>query len=197
MVHYEPYVEFRTDPLRISLAKASGENVFITIAPGTSFGSDHHTTKLCLRAMEDFFKTKEFDKVLDIGCGSGILAISTAKLGAKSIVAIDVDPLSIREAVRNAQINKSIYKIRFIHGSIESLNDKFNLIVANIVTDKLVLMVGDIRKCMEENGDLVVSGISELKKEKLIKSFLEEGLRLRKEFYEGGWVSLVFEQSNL
>ena len=189
---FEPYVEFRTSASKIPLKTPLGERIFIEIGPGTSFGAAHQTTRLCIRAVEEIFKTKSIGHVLDFGCGSGILGISTAALGAQSVLAIDIDPIAVEESVRDVERNRLSSKIHVLRGSLENIVGKFELVIANIVTDELLRMVEGIKSLLEEGGILLVSGISELKKEKTISGFRGAGFSLNKDFIEGGWVAIWF-----
>ncbi|HWP91645.1 MAG TPA: 50S ribosomal protein L11 methyltransferase [Thermodesulfobacteriota bacterium] len=196
MAYPEPYIEYRTSPSRILLRFPEGEERFIEIAPGTSFGSNHNTTRLCLRAIEEVLKAGKMEKVLDLGCGSGILAISAAALGADSVLAMDIDPIAVEEAIKNVERNGVSTKVRVLRASLEGAKERYDLVMANIVTDELLRLAEGIKKVMKENGVLVVSGISELKREKAISGFKEAGFGLIREFTEDGWVAIWFELSS-
>ncbi|MGH7890083.1 MAG: 50S ribosomal protein L11 methyltransferase [Thermodesulfobacteriota bacterium] len=189
---FEPYVEFRTRVIKIPLRNRIGEQTFIEIGSGSSFGGGHETTRLCIRALEEILKTKTVRNVLDFGCGSGILGISAATLGADSVCAIDIDPVAVMEATENVARNKVESKVDVYHGSLEEVVGKFELVVANIVTDELLRMINGIKCLLERGGMLVVSGISELKKDMAISGFREAGFSLEKEFIESGWVAIWF-----
>ena len=193
MAYSEPYIEYRTSLYRIPLRAPTGEEKFIEIAPGTSFGSNHKTTRLCLMAIEEIFKTGKIERVLDFGCGSGILAISAAVLGADSVLAIDIDPIAVEEAIKNVERNGVITKVGVLRASLEAVKERYDLVAANIVTDELLRMSEGIKMVMDENGVLVVSGISELKREKAISGFKEAGFGLIREFREDGWVAMCFK----
>jgi ribosomal protein L11 methyltransferase len=196
MAYPDPYIEYRTTLSRIPLLVLAGEEKFIEIAPGTSFGSNHNTTRLCLKAIEEVFKTGKIEKVLDFGCGSGILAISAAVLGAGSVLAIDIDPIAVEEAIKNVERNGLSAKVGVLRASLEAVKERYDLVMANIVTDELLRMAEGIKMVMDENGVLVVSGISELKKEKAISGFKEAGFDLVREFTGDGWVAIWFKLSS-
>ena len=168
----------------------------IEIGPGSSFGGEHKTTGLCVRGIEEIFTTKRVKTVLDIGCGSGILGICAAMLGAESVLAIDIDPLAVDEAQKNVEINRVDSKVRVANNSIEDVRGKFELVVANLVRDELIRMAKEIKSVMEENGILLVSGIFEDRKERAISRFKEIGFSLNREFSEGGWVAIWFNLEN-
>ena len=192
MRYFEPYIEFRSRALKVPIKTPGGEEIFIEITPGSSFGGEHKTTGLCVRGIEEIFITKRIKTVLDLGCGSGILGISSAMLGAESVLAIDIDPLAVDEARKNVKINRLDSKVHVANISIEDVRGKFELVVANLVRDELIRMVKEIRSVMEENGILLVSGIFEDRKERAISRFKEIGFSLSREFSEGGWVAIWF-----
>jgi ribosomal protein L11 methyltransferase len=192
MRYFEPYIEFRSRPLKIPLKNSGGQEVSIEIGPGSSFGGEHKTTGLCVRGIEEIFRTRRIKTVLDIGCGSGILGISSAMLGAENVLAIDIDPLAVDEARNNVKINSVDSKVCVTNYSIEDVRGKFELVVANIIRDELIRMAKEIKSVVEDNGILLVSGIFENRKERAILRFKEIGFSLNREFVDGGWVAIWF-----
>jgi len=190
-VYFEPYTEYRSHISKISLISPSGEEILIEIGPGVSFGAEHMTTRLCLRGIEEIFKIKKIKTVLDLGCGSGILGISAKALGAEDVVLIDIDPLAVEEAKRNALRNGVDSRVVILNGSLETIRRKFELVIANIVTDELLRMGEGIKSLIDNEGLLLVSGISELRKERALKGFIDIGFSLKREFVEGGWVAML------
>lgn len=189
---FEPYVEFRTSASKIPLKTRIGDEIIIQIVPGSSFGARHQTTRLCVAAIEEIFKTEDIGNVLDFGCGSGILGISAAVLGAKSVLAIDIDPIAVEESIRNAEINHVSSVVKVLYGSLEDARGKFDLVLANIVTDEVLRTVEGIKRLLDERGIVVVSGISEIKRELAIGGFIEAGFSLKKELIAGGWAAIWF-----
>ncbi len=192
MRYFEPYTEFRSCPSKIPLKTPRGKEVFVEIGPGSSFGAGHQTTRLCIRGIEEIFKTRRIKTVLDLGCGSGILGISCAMLGAESVLAIDIDPVAIEESKRNVETNGVGSKVQILYGSLDNVREKFDLVLANVITDELLRMRGEIKLAVKEDGILLVSGISELKKEYALSGFREIGFSPKREFTEGGWVAIWF-----
>ena len=192
MRYFEPYTEFRSRALNVPVKTPGGEEIFVEITPGSSFGGEHKTTGLCVRGIEEIFKTRKIKTVLDLGCGSGILGISCATLGAENVLAIDIDPLAVDEARKNVKINRLDSKVRVENNSIEDVRGKFDLVVANIIRDELIRMAKEIKSVVEENGILLVSGIFEDRKERAISTFKEIGFSLNREFADGGWVAILF-----
>jgi len=193
MMTMEPYAEFRVKTSRILLRTPDGNDIFIDISPGSSFGAEHSTTRLCVRGVEEIFRTRHINKVLDFGCGSGVLSLCAAALGATEVLGIDIDPVAVNESMINSEINKLNSKMRLQQASIEDIDGKFDLIVANIVTYDLLKYVEVIKSVLDKNGILLVSGISELNKEMAISGFTRSGFQFHKEFVEDGWVALWFD----
>lgn len=194
MKFYEPYNEFRTHTSKISLKNPKGEEIPIEIGPGVSFGAGHHTTRLCIKGIEEIFKTGKVRKVLDFGCGSGVLGMSAAALGAERVLAIDIDPFAVEEAIENVNLNGMGSMVQVLHRSLEDVQERFDLVVANIVTSELLSVRERIKSAVEDNGVLLVSGIYEYKKELAVSGFSEVGFSLAGEFSDGGWVALWFNK---
>ena len=190
-MYFEPYTEYRSHVSKIILRTPDGEEIYIEIGPGASFGAEHMTTRLCLSGIEEIFKIKKIKTVLDLGCGSGILGISAKALGAENVCLIDIDPLAVEEAKRNALRNGVDSRVVILNGSLETIRRKFELVIANIVTDELLRMGEGIKSLIDNEGLLLVSGISELKKDKALWGLIEIGFSFDKEFIEGGWVAML------
>jgi ribosomal protein L11 methyltransferase len=161
----------------------------ILINPGMAFGTgQHETTRLCLEVM---LKYEIPEKVLDVGTGSGILAIAATKLGAKYVIANDLDPDCMKIAIENAEINQTP-GIIFTKTAIESIIDKnFGMIIANIQSRPLKFIMESIRDHIDEKGIVILSGILVTEMDDF-KDFLAK----KKMFYissyiMGDWCSLV------
>ncbi|GJM16177.1 MAG: hypothetical protein DHS20C13_15040 [Thermodesulfobacteriota bacterium] len=179
----------------IKLNLPNGEETSIEINPGWSFGKGNHpTTKLCIQALEELFKNKQIDSVLDIGCGSGVLSIASAALGAGDIVGVDIDYTITREADSNKDINGFSSQINIILGSIEDISGKFDLVVANILIDSIITIASELTERTTPVGTLLLSGIKNEQKNRAIEKFTELGYILEKEYKEKEWVALVFKQ---
>lgn len=133
--------------------------VMIKIDPGAAFGTGtHETTKMCVEALQQYAPT--INTVLDVGTGSGILAIASLLCGAKSALGIDIDPLSVKTANENALINGVSDSFKAIEGNLtDAVTEKYDLITANIVADVIVILLKDIRKFMNEGCHVILSGI--------------------------------------
>ncbi len=158
----------------------------IAIDPALAFGTGHHpTTASCLRGVAKYVKAG--DTVMDVGCGSGILAIAALKKGAV-VDACDTDPLSVENAIVNAAQNDISYR-RLWEGPINETDEKYDVIIANIVADVLVFIASDLRKRLNAGGVLILSGIMDKYEEKVLRAY--KTFELTERFVENEWVTLV------
>lgn len=187
--------EYYPETTIIKLNLPNGDETKIVINPGWSFGKGSHpTTKLCIKALENLFKNKQIETVLDVGCGSGVLSIASAALGAGDIVGVDIDQVITNEANCNKEENGFSSKIKIILGSIEDVPAKFDLVVANILIDSIVTISPEIQERVNDGGTILLSGIKDEQKHRAIEKLSEFGYHLEKEYQEKGWVALVFKQ---
>lgn len=158
----------------------------IAIDPALAFGTGHHpTTASCLRAIASY--VHKGDTVMDVGCGSGILAMAAQKLGAV-VDACDTDPLSVENAIANAHQNGLEYR-RLWEGPVQETNEVYDVIVANIVADVLVFIASDLSKRLKDEGVLILSGIMDKYEDKVLKAYKKYELTQR--IVENEWVTLV------
>lgn len=158
----------------------------IAIDPALAFGTGHHpTTASCLRAVAKY--VKEGDEVMDVGCGSGILAIAAIRKGA-IVDACDTDPLSVENAVVNASQNNITYR-RLWEGPIQESSEQYDVIIANIVADVLVFIASDLKKRLRAGGTLILSGIMDKYEDKVLRAY--KTFELTERIVENEWVTLV------
>jgi ribosomal protein L11 methyltransferase len=170
-----------------------GNGIELIIDPQMAFGTGHHeTTTLMIKLMSQmFFQGVE---ILDVGTGSGILAILAAKLGAKSITAIDIDSDAIANADHNIELNK-MSNINTKCCDLQSLKrDRFAVILANINYEILISSISQLRDFLKENGKLLISGILKEEKESIISVYLENGLKLNYAEDLREWSAMVWER---
>ncbi|MEW8972674.1 MAG: 50S ribosomal protein L11 methyltransferase [Tissierellaceae bacterium] len=173
-----------------SIDEKEGDLV-IELDPGMAFGTGtHETTMMCIESLEKFMNNG--DKVYDIGCGSGILSIAAAKLGASDIVAVDLDPDCIKVSNENILKNKVEDKIQAIQGNLlDVVEDKADVIVSNIIAEIIVKMSKDLREYLVDNGIFIASGII-LEKIKLVEdSLVENGFEILEIRKLGEWACIV------
>ena len=161
----------------------------IVIDPALAFGSGHHeTTNSCLEAIDKYVNEK--DKVLDVGCGSGILAIAAAKKGA--IVDIcDTDPLAVKSAKENFKINGVSFRDSWI-GSVNMAKESYDVVIANIIADILIMLSKDLKKEVKEGGYLILSGILDKYLDKVRKNF--DNFDTIAEIKKNEWFTLVLKK---
>ncbi len=168
------------------ILKNEGKRAVIVLDPGMAFGTGgHETTRLCLECLETLLVPAPRDitdmKILDLGTGSGILAIAAAKLGALQIDAVDIDPHAVAIAAENCLLNRVEEQVRCSTTPLEQLNGDYAIILANILAEELVRLALEIISRLKPGGSLILSGI------------LAERERLVREGFDP--LPLVFESS--
>ena len=165
----------------------STELVNIKIDPALAFGTGHHpTTSSCLKAISNHIE--EGMEVVDVGCGSGILAIAARKLGA-IVDLCDTDEVSVTNAKENFALNETDYR-EIWEGSISNTDKTYDLVIANIVADVLVFIASDLKKATRSK--LILSGILDKYEEKVQKKFSD--MKCVERICDGEWISLVLEK---
>ena len=169
------------------------DEIVIEINPSMAFGTGHHeTTRLCIRAMEEIIPDKKVGSVLDVGCGSGILAISAVKLGADWALGLDDDPIAVKEAKENLERNSVSDRVGLFCGQIENTNGKFDLIVINISPEAALHYGASIKSRLNSKGILIVSGITNTRSDEVVSTLEGVGFNLDSKTADGEWVALVF-----
>jgi len=185
--------EYFPDTSKILINLPDGGQREIEINPGWAFGKGNHpTTKLCIKALEELFKTQKIETVLDVGCGSGVLSMASATLGAQYVVGVDIDNAITLEANSNVDKNGFSSTIKVVLGSIEDVPGEFDLVVANILIDSIIAISGDLSQKAGSDGTILLSGIRDEQKVRAIEKFTELGYKLSDEYQEKEWVALVF-----
>jgi len=161
----------------------------ILIDPALSFGTGHHeSTSSCLELISE--TVKKGDTFLDVGCGSGILSIAAAKLGAK-VELCDTDPLSIESAKKNFSLNDVKYEDIWV-GSADKAKKEYDTVVANIVADILIMISKDLKKSVKNDANLILSGILDKYLDKVLSKFND--FQLIKIIKKGEWRTIYLKK---
>ena len=164
----------------------------LTIDPKMSFGTgEHQTTQLVLNLLARYVKPGM--KVLDVGSGTGVLAITAVKLGAASAVAVDNDEWCYENCKENAELNNVSNSIKIITGDIKNVDEKgFDLVLANIQKNILLEILDDLKMKIKENGILILSGLLLKDEEEIMISYSDSGFTFVEKSVKDDWISLVF-----
>ena len=172
--------------------------VNLMIDAGAAFGTGHHgTTVGCLVAFDDLLKRERFERVLDVGAGTGVLAIAAAKTGSAVALGTDIDKPSVRIANENAKLNGA--SARFVHAS--GLNDQtvrgqgpYDLVFANILAPPLVALSQDIKTSLKLGGVAILSGLLRTQERRVSAAYLSRGFRLERRIHRDAWSALVLRR---
>ena len=175
------------------------DKMIIHIDPGTAFGTGmHETTQLCIRQIRKYVTPQT--RILDVGCGSGILGMLALKFGAKYSVGTDLDPCAIDATYENMEVNgieKSQYEV-MIGNIIDDKEvqdkvgyEKYDIVVANILADVLVPLTPVIVNQLKKGGIYITSGIIDMKEETVVNAVKAAGLEVLEVTYQGEWVSVT------
>ena len=179
---------------------AKQDDIIVKMDPGMAFGTGtHETTRLVINLLEKY--TKEGDRVLDVGCGSGILAICAAKLGAGICRAYDIDPMAVRVANENVEINEVLDKVTCAKSdllkNVDSSDGKYDIVCANIVADIIIRMAHDVGTYIADKGILLASGIISERACDVVNALENNGLKVVERVEENGWCALVLCHSGV
>ena len=172
----------------------AGDRAVLNIEPGAAFGTGtHDTTRLCLETLDKIIK--DGDTVLDIGCGSGILAIASMLLGATEGFGVDIDELAVKTAKENGKMNGlDEPELKFVCGDLaDKVTKQYDVVVANIVADIIILFSTQVRAFMKPGAKFIASGIIDTRAAEVVTALQNAGLKLVERIEHGGWVCLVCE----
>ena len=171
------------------------DRINLFIDPAMAFGTGHHeTTRSCLVLMEKYADKRGMKKFLDLGTGTGILAIAAGKLGYHQIVGIDTDPHAVDAAVKNIKIN-DVSNVKIMEGSLSDLKETYDVIAANLISGVLVQLASELAGFINPGGIAILSGILSGQEQEVIDAMARAGLMLREKYRDNKWLSLVVEQS--
>ena len=162
----------------------------IDLVPGLAFGTgQHQSTRLCLGLLAEVIQGGE--RVLDVGTGSGILAVAAVKLGAASVLARDIDPLAVDAARQTVRQNRISELVDVEEGSVP-LDEQFDVVTANLTADILQYLANDLAGALKLGGRLIASGLVGARRDEVVAGLSDCGLRLLDDRSEDEWRALVF-----
>ena len=167
------------------------DRIVITMDPGMAFGTGtHETTSLCLETLDSMVKGGE--RVLDIGTGSGILAIAALKLGAAEAEGVDIDPMCVRTAGENAERNGVAEHFTVLVGDLsDKASGKYNIITANIVAAAILSLAPHVPVLMAPGARFIASGIIDTRKDEVLAGLRAAGLEPVEIKEKRGWVCVI------
>ncbi len=170
------------------------DKISLQIDAATAFGTgEHQTTHGCLEALNELDFVPQ--KVIDVGCGSGILSMAYAKTFNKKVDAVDIDPESVRVATQNASINGLDGLMRVWHSNgYEQVQDKYDLVLCNILARPLMDMAADLKDHLNEGGVAILSGFLNRQERWVLKAHTDIGFKLLKRYRINGWSTLVIQK---
>jgi ribosomal protein L11 methyltransferase len=177
--------------------------IVIEIDPGMAFGTGTHaSTSLCMKALEQLITGDE--QVIDIGTGSGILAVTAAKLGARHVLAIDLDPIAVISAKSNVALNHMDHQVTVVHSNLlDVINGSspqenslvitlpVQIAVANILAEVIVTFPSEVYRILQPGGYYITSGIILSKEAMVVDALQEQGFEITSRQHEGEWVAII------
>ncbi|SFK72462.1 50S ribosomal protein L11 methyltransferase [Caulobacter sp. UNC279MFTsu5.1] len=172
--------------------------VNLRIEAGAAFGTGHHgTTVGCLLAYDRLIKARKFNKVLDVGAGTGLLAIAAARTGSRIAVGTDIDKPSVRISKENAKVNRA--NARFVHASglsnrLVTDNAPYDLVFANILARPLVSLAQDIKNALVPGGTVILSGLLRTQERMVKAAYVSRGFKVVNRIHRDAWAALVLQR---
>ncbi|MDO5779414.1 MAG: 50S ribosomal protein L11 methyltransferase [Clostridium sp.] len=170
--------------------EAKDGELVVDLDPGMAFGTGtHETTRMCIQALERY--VKEESTVFDVGCGSGILAIAAAKLGAKLAVGVDLDPVAVESSIENVGYN-NLKNIEILHGNlVEVIDGKADIVVANILAEIICILTDDVKRVLKDGGVFITSGIIHDRVDMVCEKLEATGFEVIEKNRDGEWNCIV------
>ena len=170
--------------------RARKDDLVVLLDPGMAFGTGQHgSTRLCVQALEEHVRPG--DRVIDVGCGSGILSITAVRLGAAAVMALDTDPVAVATTRVNVEMNQVAERVTIEQGSLPSSWSGVDIVVANILAPVIVHIAADAASALSPNGIFISSGIVPSQAIDVRLALDSCGLELVEQSCSAGWTSLI------
>lgn len=168
-------------------------DIVMTLDPGMAFGTGtHETTRLCLQLLEGVVGPEK--RILDIGTGSGILSVGGVLMGAPSALGVDIDPVAVKVANENTEINHTSDRTEFICGDLtDKVSGTFEIVTANIVADVIIRLLETVKNYLVPGGDFIVSGIIDTRGDEVQKACEDAGFTVVERLELRGWVAMLLK----
>jgi ribosomal protein L11 methyltransferase len=175
---------------------AIADELVLTLNPGQAFGTGlHATTQLCLHLLETIAASRPGARLLDVGCGSGILSLAAVLLGFGGAFGVDLDRLAIWVARVNARLNHLSKRVTFAAASLEGISDRFEVIVANILLEPILAMLGPFHRTIVPGGVLVLSGVLTTEVAQLQRGLAAHSWRVIQQVGQEEWTAVACEEA--
>ncbi|MGF7056362.1 50S ribosomal protein L11 methyltransferase [Brassicibacter mesophilus] len=170
---------------------ADKDDIIIELDPGMAFGTGtHETTIMCIQQLENYVKSGS--TVFDVGCGSGILSVAAAKLGARRVIGVDLDELCVKVSKDNIKINNVEDLVEIRHGNLlDVVDEKAEVVVSNIIAEIIIILSKDIKKFLKNDGVFIASGIINEKIDSVKQALIEENMEIVEIINMGEWACIV------
>lgn len=178
-------------PEWIDYKPESGEKT-VLLGSNMAFGTgEHETTSMCVEFLQDYVGKN--DTVIDVGCGSGILGIAAAKLGAKKVIMTDIDECAVEASEQNLKLNDVTNAQVFLKNLLDDNTVKGDVIVANIMAEVLIAFASGLKNNLNAGGTVILSGILTDRLDKVVASYTAEGFTLLKTNIKGEWAAIALK----
>jgi ribosomal protein L11 methyltransferase len=160
------------------------------------FGTGHHpTTALCLEALQETFTIAVPETILDVGTGSGVLALAALKMGVRRAVGLDIDPDALKIAAENAQLNNLSNRLQLVLGGPDAVEGVWPVVVANVLTAPLIEMAPVLVRRVRHSGRVILSGIARSLESEVAQAYERLGMRHLRSATRAGWTALMLHAS--